>query len=58
MYEKTVTTESAEETAAIFGNYDKNAILIEKIFSVSIGNRISETTAGDCIVIRGEEQFE
>ena len=34
MYEKTVTTESAEETAAIFGNYDKNAILIEKIFSV------------------------
>ena len=56
MYEKTVTTESAEETAAIFGNYDKNAILIEKIFSVSIGNRISETTAGDCIVIRGEEQ--
>ena len=56
MYEKTVTTESAEETAAIFGNYDKNAEIIEKIFSVSVGNRISETTAGDCIVIRGEEQ--
>ena len=56
MYEKTVTTESAEETAAIFGNYDKNAEIIEKIFSVSIGNRISETTAGDCIIIRGEEQ--
>lgn len=56
MYEKTVTTESAEETAAIFGNYDKNAEIIEKIFSVSVGNRISETTAGDCIIIRGEEQ--
>ena len=56
MYEKTVTTESAEETAAIFGNYDKNAILIEKIFSVSIGTRISEPPAGDCIVLRGEEQ--
>lgn len=56
MYEKIVTTESAEETAAIFGNYDKNAEIIEKIFSVSVGNRISETTAGDCIVIRGEEQ--
>lgn len=56
MYEKTVTTESAEETAAIFGNYDKNAEIIEKIFSVSVGNRISETTAGDCIIIRGEKQ--
>lgn len=56
MYEKTVTTESVEETAAIFGNYDKNAEIIEKIFSVSVGNRISETTAGDCIIIRGEEQ--
>ncbi len=56
MYEKTVTTESAAQTAAIFGNFDKNAEIIEKTFSVSVSNRVSETSAGDCIVIRGEEQ--
>ena len=55
MYEKSVTTESAEETAAIFGNFDKNARIIEKTFSVSLVNRMSETTAGDRITVCGDD---
>lgn len=54
MFEKTLLTNSAEETSALFGNMDKNAAQIEKAFGVTIGNRASEVSIGDRIFIRGE----
>ena len=54
MLEKILLTDSAEQTAALFGNFDRNINMIEKNFSVSITNRDTEKTLGDAIVIRGE----
>ena len=55
MTEKTLLTDTMEQTANIFGNFDMNAAMVEKAFSVSITNRESQTTAGDAIVVRGED---
>ncbi len=55
MYEKTLTTATAEETAALFGNFDRNMTVIEKSFGVTVSNRQSTTSAGDSIIIHGED---
>jgi phosphate starvation-inducible PhoH-like protein len=55
MTEKIILTDTMEQTANIFGNFDMNAAMIEKAFAVSITNRESQTTAGDAIVVRGED---
>ena len=55
MTEKILLTDTMEQTANIFGNFDMNAAMIEKAFGVSITNRESQTTAGDAIVVRGED---
>jgi phosphate starvation-inducible PhoH-like protein len=53
MQQKSIPTNTAEETARIFGSYDCNAREIEKAFSVTIHNRA--TDIGDSILISGEE---
>ena len=55
MTEKILLTDTMEQTANIFGNFDMNVAMIEKAFGVTITNRESNTTAGDAIVVRGEE---
>ena len=55
MTEKILLTDTMEQTAKIVGNFDMNAAMIEKAFGVSITNRESQTTAGDAIVVRGED---
>jgi phosphate starvation-inducible protein PhoH len=55
MTEKIILTDTMEQTANIFGNFDMNAAMIEKTFAVSITNRESQTTAGDAIDVRGED---
>ena len=55
MTEKTLLTDTMEQTANIFGNFDMNTAMIEKAFGVTITNRESQTTAGDAIVVRGED---
>jgi phosphate starvation-inducible PhoH-like protein len=55
MNEKVLMTDTMEQTANIFGNFDMNVAMIEKAFDVSITNRESQTTAGDAIVVRGED---
>ncbi len=55
MFRKSVTTESNEQTSIIFGNFDTNIALIEREFNVSISNRESEVSAGDTIIISGED---
>ena len=55
MNEKVLTTDTVEQTANIFGNFDMNVAMIEKAFGVSRTNRESQTTAGDSIAVRGED---
>jgi phosphate starvation-inducible PhoH-like protein len=54
MIEKILLTDTAEQTAALFGNFDRNINIIEKTIDVRITNRDTEKTLGDAIVIRGE----
>ncbi len=54
MLEKILLTSTAEQTALLFGNFDRNVNTIEKAFGVDITNRDTEKTLGDAIVIRGE----
>ena len=54
MNEKILLTKTAEQTANIFGNFDRNIAIIEKAFGVDITNRDTEKTLGDAIVIRAE----
>ena len=56
MYEKILLTDTALQTATLFGNFDCNIAVIEKAFGVTISNRSTEKAAGDAIVIRGEKQ--
>ncbi len=55
MPERIILTESMEQTAIIFGSFDINIQAVERAFGVSIRNRDTEKTAGDAIVITGED---
>ena len=55
MNERVLLTDTMEQTANIFGNFDMNIAMIEKAFGVTVTNRDTEKTAGDAIVIRGED---
>ena len=52
MEQRIIKIESSELTARIFGSYDVNVRRLEKEFSVSVRNRMSEE--GDAVVIGGE----
>ena len=54
MAERIISTESLEQTARIFGAYDRNIRLIENAFSVRIKNRDSLVAGGSSLVISGE----
>ncbi len=56
MPERIILTETMEQTAIIFGSFDINIQAVEKAFGVSIRNRDTEKTAGDAIVITGEDE--
>ena len=49
-----VKTCSPEDTAKVFGSFDFNARMIEKVFGVCIRNR-SEEDGSDAIEITGED---
>ena len=55
MNEKVLLTDTMEQTANIFGNFDMNTAMIEKAFGVSITNRKTDNTLGDAITIRAED---
>ncbi|MBR0235723.1 MAG: PhoH family protein [Clostridia bacterium] len=54
MFEKIIYTNSSEQTAELFGNFDFNVSAVERAFGVEIVNRDTDKTAGDAVVIRGE----
>ncbi len=55
MNEKVLHTENVEQTANIFGTFDRNVAIIERALGVSITNRESDRTAGDAILIRADD---
>ena len=55
MYEKILYTETMEQTASLFGNFDMNAAKLEKAFGVSITNRESDRSGGGAVIIRSED---
>ena len=52
-YTKTVSIESSEITARLFGSFDINVRMLEKSFDVKIHNRAGED--GDAVIISGED---
>lgn len=56
MTERRITIDDVETASALFGPFDRNVKLIEKIFGVDTLNRDSETGAGSCLVISGEAE--
>ncbi|MBE6717871.1 MAG: phosphate starvation-inducible protein PhoH [Ruminococcaceae bacterium] len=56
MAEKVLLTDTFEQTSIIFGNFDINVQLIEKAFGVKITNRDTERTAGNAVVVSGEQE--
>ncbi len=53
MAEKTIITESAEETAKLFGSFDFNARIIENVWGVSLKNR--SNGEADAITVSGND---
>ena len=56
MFEKTILTESAEQTACLFGAFDENIKIIENEFDVLIKNRDTEKTLGNALIVSGENE--
>ena len=56
MSERIVLTDTVEQTAIIFGSYDENISAVENAFGVNIVNRSTEKSAGDAVVITGEDE--
>ena len=54
MAERIINTDTAEQTAAIFGSFDGNIRRLERAFGVTIVNRDSDVTAGSAITVSGE----
>lgn len=55
MTERKIPIESVETASALFGPFDRNIKLIERIFGVNCLNRDSETGAGNVLIISGED---
>ncbi len=56
MQEKIILTDTAEQTAKLFGVCDGNISRIEEAFGVSVTNRQTDKTCGDAVVIRGDDR--
>ena len=57
MFEKSVRTDSARQTASIFGPFDSNIKKLEDTFSVTISNSAAPGNEGDSVRISGEDLF-
>lgn len=55
MTERIILTDSLEQTAIIFGSFDANMAKIEKEYGVDIITRETDKTAGNAIVISGDD---
>lgn len=55
MTERIILTDSLEQTAIIFGSFDANMAKIEKEYGVDIITRDTDKTAGNAVVISGDD---
>ena len=55
MPEKTILTDSPEQTAILFGELDANLEKLEKAFGVTIRSRDSINTAGNAVMVNGAD---
>lgn len=53
MEQKTVYTDSAEQTARLFGAFDVNMKIVEDAFGVTVHNRASADGDGDALIVSG-----
>lgn len=56
MTEKRILIEDVETSSALFGPFDRNIKLIERLFAVNCLNRDSETGAGNTLIISGDDE--
>ncbi len=56
MTEKRILIEDVETSSALFGPFDRNIKLLEKLFAVSCLNRDSETGAGNTLIVSGDDE--
>lgn len=54
MSQRKITVSSSDDTARIFGSFDKNILKLEEEFNVRIFNTQNDVSGGDTIVIDGE----
>ena len=57
MTEKTVNTDSIEQTSVLFGGFDSNVKLLENAFNIVISTKDSEIAGGNAILISGEDDI-
>lgn len=53
LVKKTLHTDSAEQTGAVFGVLDKNIKELENAFGVTVRSEDSEETAGNTLIVEG-----
>ncbi len=56
MSQRIIYTESLDQTAIMFGSFDANITKVEKAFGVEISSHDTDRTAGNAIVISGEDE--
>ena len=56
MTEKRILIEDVETSSALFGPFDRNIKLLERLFAVNFLNRDSETGAGNTLIVSGDDE--
>lgn len=56
MAEKKILIEDVETSSALFGPFDRNIKLLERLFAVNCLNRDSETGAGNTLIVNGDDE--
>ena len=55
MTEKRVRLDSMEQATALYGTFDENIKIVERIFGVNCVNRDSEDGSGGCLIVSGSD---
>ncbi len=56
MPQKTVYTDSIDQTAMLFGSYDASMRKIEAAFGVTVQSRDTERTSGNALILSGDDE--
>ena len=56
LIKRTLNTDSAEQTGAVFGVLDRNIKELENAFGVAVRSEDSEETAGNTLIVEGRDE--